>query len=615
MPVEVTFTGTAAVESTGGITPASTTVATTSSAPSAPPNASAAPTQSVTIQGLCQALNQWQQGLVQAGTYSIADQYEVVFVPANMANSTLKKPGSTADSNTALQDPTTAKDKVDPTTNSVKNNTRTISVQQGKQIVAFIEETMRNSSYISNQLTTQVNEVTQQDTPNANNTNGDSSWFKVSVQVQNLGYDKARRDTAYKMTFIISPYAINEMRSAYMPNAKFKGVHKLYQYWFTGQNTEILRYEQTLNNSYYTVMSNSQGGGSTGGINNINNNTGATPSSVFNSTDTGSTDGRTSTSGPGGAISDTADSKISYKRSWATRSGETDQGGAGAVNEPAANAADSMYNAVDFQEVDLTIIGDPAWLPQGEVSGTLGPGNFSTSQFLNDGTINFDSGQAVFRITFKQPTDYDFNKGIVDVSNLTIETATYRATQLRSRFSKGRFEQDLRGTLILGADQNSTATPFNTAVSAKGLVDPKGLTQTINEAVGITRAGSSAARKGNNLLNSYNQTIAPLVVGSSGNTNTPTTAGGVTNVPPQPAGTPTPPSTNGTANATPRSVVFVNNTTGAAPPNAGDIAIGNFVNVNTSPSRITPAQAQTLIDTTIPRPNPAVITQTMAKDS
>jgi hypothetical protein len=54
----------------------------------------------------------------------------------------------------------------------------------------------------------------------------------------------------YKITYTISTYALNEAQSQYFPGAQFRGVQKVYNYWFTGQNTQILSYEQSYNNQY-----------------------------------------------------------------------------------------------------------------------------------------------------------------------------------------------------------------------------------------------------------------------------------------------------------------------------------------------------------------------------
>jgi hypothetical protein len=95
-------------------------------------------------------------------------------------------------------------------------------------------------------------------------------------------------------------------------------------------------------------------------------------------------------------------------------------------------------------------------MQQGEVGLGQLARNFNFSPFLPDGSINYDSQAIMFDISFNQPTDYDFNTGVVNVnahnssSGLPQEHYTYTATRCKNIFSKGRFEQELNGKLIIG---------------------------------------------------------------------------------------------------------------------------------------------------------------------
>lgn len=381
----------------------------------APPKASAAPnpTSKNSFTGLCEALNAWQQELVKKGPYKIADQYEIVFVPNTISAATLKKPGTTNQSTTAMQQATTAKDAKDPATNSMASTSRTTAITAGMQIIQFIDQVLKGSSYITDQQKVIIDETTGKTKPNANNTDGQVAWYKISINSTQLGWDEGRNDFAYKMTFIVSPYGINESPSEYFPRTEFRGVHKSYNYWFTGQNTEILNYEQVINALYTLTMSDS-----------VEKN---------NSAET--------------------DPVALYRRSWGTRSEQSDQGAKGKTNEAASNLADALYTQSDFTVAKLNIVGDPAWIPQGEVSGGLTAATFSFAPFLSDGTINVDASEPTFSVTFNRPSDYDFNTGLIDFKNTQNQrqqpiSATYKAYKCISTFKGGRFTQDIEGTLL-----------------------------------------------------------------------------------------------------------------------------------------------------------------------
>lgn len=405
----------------------------------APKKATAAPkpATSTAFTGLFDALNDFQQKLQKDGTYEIADEYYIEFAPDTIAQATLKKAGPTNQAAVAAPKPATAKDAKDPATNKMDTNTRTTSVTAGMQIVQFIDQIIKSSSYITDQanfvVTEGLNGEGSQTLPNPNNKGGQVAWYKVSVNAEQKGFDRKRNDFAYKMTFVISSFGLNSVPSEYFPRTAFRGVHKNYQYWFTGQNSAVINYEQNLNALYTKTISGED------------------------------------LIGP----SETRFDRLE-RFTWATRSEQSDQGAKGKANEPAANLADGLYNYADFAECKLKIVGDPAWIPQGEIAGGLSANTFSFAPFLNDGTINVDASQATFSLTFQQPSDYDFNTGLIDnkgTRNQQLEPVNpvYVARSCTSSFSRGRFEQDLEGTLIPGIEReqptDATRTP-NPAVKS-----------------------------------------------------------------------------------------------------------------------------------------------------
>ena len=130
---------------------ANATTSNTSGGTTPPPTAASAPQGNTKYGyvGLCDALNAYEQGLVAAGTVEIANIYEIQFVPQTIAASPLQPPGATDYSSTANQTNGSAQSKVNPNSNSVNMKSKNLSPAQGTQIVQFIEQTMRNSGYIT----------------------------------------------------------------------------------------------------------------------------------------------------------------------------------------------------------------------------------------------------------------------------------------------------------------------------------------------------------------------------------------------------------------------------------------------------------------------------------
>ena len=315
-----------------------TAAAATGAAPSV---ASAAPAATNKVfTGLCEALNAHQQYLVQTNQYEVADIYSIEFSPqANLGSFQVVKPGSTDLSNTATTNPTTAAAKLDSAQQQVNTNTQIWQVSAGTQIIQLIDQIMRSSRYITDQQNSQTSTVRdpvtglQKQVPNQNNRTGTTAWYKVTMQATQLKYDNKRKDHAYSMKFIVTPYVITQMASQYFPDSRYRGSHKSYNYWFTGANTQILNFEQEYN-SYY----------------------------------------RLTLSGIGKNLSKqtTHDFRDQYRRTYMAASENHGQGQAGDANNPADSGASFLYSPTDQAKVNLKIVGDPAWMQQGEVGIEIG---------------------------------------------------------------------------------------------------------------------------------------------------------------------------------------------------------------------------------------------------
>jgi hypothetical protein len=396
----------------------------------APSNIVSAPNKKNNYTGLVEALNEIQQQHVKNKIYSVPDEYVIEFAPDSIGGSRVAKPGSVNKKVVPMQQTTTAADLTLGDKQSMDINSRGFSVVAGTSIVQFIDQVMKTSGYISQQ---QLQVIDENDgTVKKNGTPAQQvAWYKINFQASPISYDALRRDFAYKMKYVVSVYGVNTLQSEYFPDSKFRGLHKRYSYWFTGENISVLKFEQNYNALYQVVISGSP--------------LGSTFTNIY-------------------------DSRQYTPRVFQARSGQSSQYAEGRANEPAANAADYLYSPTDQADVKLRIIGDPAWLQQGEVASAVNAKTFNFSPFLADGTINFDASEIAFDISWNRPQDYDLSTGVINPrpqnASLDRENATYRATKIVSFFSRGSFEQELYGRLLpIGAPTTTTAS----SVTAKGV--------------------------------------------------------------------------------------------------------------------------------------------------
>jgi hypothetical protein len=442
----------------------------------APPKATATPVKSVLKKGLIEAMNAHQQDLVKKGQYEVADQYEIVWAGVeaeSIRDATVTKPGSKVDKDKVGMAPPASQNtsSVSDNKQSADTKTRSFGIASGTQMVQALDLIIRNSSYITNQSVTVITDVGDQSEPNPVSTGNKKQlkWFNVLMTATPLEYDNKRNDYAYKVVYTIVPYVLVDAISEYFPAPEYIGCHKRYPWWFTGENIAVLDYTETFNTYYNLTVSGDAAKGSA--LDDIKKKT-------------------------------TADARflpVPFVQSQA-RSTESAQGANGKANELAANLAEYLYNPGDLANTKIRILGDPAWIQQGQTAGYVDPVLATTPGFGPDGTINFDASHVMFEVAWQRPEDYDIFTGLADPyartskilggSRQPIQSRVYRAIRCLSEFRQGRFEQTIEGTLYTmpvpgvntGASQSGTSP-------LPGAVEPQGRENTSDDP---SRSGSTA---------------------------------------------------------------------------------------------------------------------------
>ena len=430
--------------------------------PQAPAKASAAPPKKVVTQGLMGAMNQFQQDLVTRGIYTIADEYSIEFVGVEGLASATDISGAklqTANTKRDLKQTPGAKpatspggtNNLNPDKTQVDNVSRSFSITAGQQILQAIELAIRNSEYISKQSLVTMN---PDGTQEVNNTKTDPvKWFNITMSAERQpgGIDRKRNDYAYKIKYTVMPYALKNLDSQYFPYSKFSGVHKSYPFWFTGKNTAVRDYQETLNTMFTATIS------------------GNAPDNSINA-----------------KANSTATSSMYdiVRYNYSPRSNQSSQGADGKTFEPNANAAEIIYNASDLAEAKVKIVGDPAWIQQGSLFKPITEGTISANTartgFEPDGTISFDTGDVLFEMLWQRPEDYDLGTGLADPYARTaandggkrqpLQSRVYQAVKVVSEFKNGAFEQTLQGSIFRFPipGKSNTANPAAASGSSEG---------------------------------------------------------------------------------------------------------------------------------------------------
>lgn len=410
----------------------------------APPKASAAPKPSTDTvgTGLIAALNAYQLNLVKNGQIEIADIYEIEFSDKIISDAVVVPPGGLDKSLAVGSKGGTAAQQLDPSRQSMDPKSRARACSAGQQIVQFIDQVIRGSNYIQDQSKIIWNQTKEIWEPRTSKLSDQFAWFHVLCNITMLGYDFKRKDHAYRMKFYVVPFE-TPVLSTYFNSGKYRGVHKSYKYWFTGENSSVLSFEQSFNNQWTQAI------------------TGNTVPEVR-------------------VQKANFQTNPNYQETWKTNvfpaSGQSNQGGEQNTMEPGANAADFLYGS-DLAKAKITIVGDPAWLPS-HLTQYVSPEMFSAKPFLADGSINSMVSGSYFEITFNTPADYNLQTGLIDASTApsqpggsnTVSTL-YVASKATHVFKGGKFTQELEGQWITYNASAQVNAPSSVARETKAPVD------------------------------------------------------------------------------------------------------------------------------------------------
>lgn len=458
--------------------------------PTPPAKADAAPkpTTETTATGLVTALNNFQKRLLAEEKIEIEDVYEIKFADSIISDAKVAPPGGLNKNLAGGTPATTAAEKTLPEKSSMAPAVRTKSVRVGTQIVQYIDEVIRSSSYIIDQQAVIYDEKTQTYRQNGKPAQ-QFAWFNIGVVAVPLGYDRKRNDYAYKITYFITPYEV-PMISEYFAPSGFRGVHKIYNYLFTGQNTQVLQFEQSFDKLWTQALT--------------------ADTNILELVQ---------------QQKQQMNSREQWMRHYYAASGQNRQGGEGKVFEAGANAADFLYGP-NYGTIQMNIIGDPAWVPNAQYDYNID--RFSSAPFWPDGTINNAASIPYFEFAWNRPVDYNLGTGLMDPgqrnyfanrdkgqAGLAAESQTYVAVRTKSMFKGGKFSQELEGAWMW--DQTINELKDQRVEQTEPRADPRAGRGT-NRAEGVnlvpTRVagdGSSTARGVQQILNPPTQSLNPTL--------------------------------------------------------------------------------------------------------
>lgn len=377
--------------------------------------------------------------------------------------------GFRADSGGAYVAPR-AQDVYDATTGKVVRDnvtidpkSRTFQYGQGQTLTAIISQAILSSDYAIKAISEKPD------------SKGQVNWFRIDVQIQLLEYDIKIGDYAKRFIYRIMPYKVHSSVFTNPSSIPFgyeeleKEIVKQYDYIFTGQNNDVLKFDIDLNMAFYTAIAPSapQDAGRS-----ANQDTQSSGQEERNQAKTqeGQAGVQAQASKIGGAKvrQDPNAIKLPF-------------GGSGQL-KPEEIVANNFHLAflqngqANLVNVNLEILGDPYWLVDNGIGGYLPPPGQS-AMITQDGSANYEAGDIYIYLRFRSPIEP--KEGAGDYLFVNQEdspfSGIYKVTKCESKFSGGTFRQVLTCVRmpLQAQDFTEKVTPTQTDIFVYNVKDPE----------------------------------------------------------------------------------------------------------------------------------------------
>lgn len=331
---------------------------------------------------------------------------------------------------------------------TIDPKTRTFQFSQGQSLTDIINQIILSSEYAKNAIDPK------------NKINGYIKCWRIDVQVELLGIDPLTGDTARKYTYRVVPYLVHESIFS-NPNTvpqygeQIKKIVKSYEYIYTGQNVDIIKFDIQIDNLFFAGINPSPERDSAI-INNPDQISGSENTPKTTKTGQGPNTGAQVASG-GRARPMPDPDLIKNRIRGGSGEGSTEQ-----------QVAESFYKALvsgasaDMISVDLEILGDPYWMVDSGIANYFSKPDPLNEQITEDGTMNYEGNDIYVYLTFRTPSDVNTATGLYDFgknSKISPFGGMYRVVTCEHIFSDGLFKQKLECLRMPAQNQDFVDNP------------------------------------------------------------------------------------------------------------------------------------------------------------
>lgn len=341
---------------------------------------------------------------------------------------------------------------------------RKFQFPQGQSITNIITQIVLSSSYASKALTAKPSPE------------GFIDWFKIDVQLQLEGFDDKRGDFSKKIIFRVIPYKIHV--SVFSPATAAppgyseleKLIAKRYDYIYSGQNNDVLKFDIQIKNLFYTGTNPK---GEKDSANNSNQDQQGVTENPGKRTKTNT--------GPAGAAAVGANTGSKpTKKDPNLLNVEGSPSGNQTTEQMVAKSFHEAFlnNSGDLINADVEILGDPYWMVDSGIGNYFAPPSVENKLTTADGTMNYEGSDVYIYITFKTPKDIDEQSGLYQFPDDGRESpfsGIYKVTMCENVFSDGVFKQRLKCIRmpLQAADFDGKRQPVDTTNATAVSIGPQ----------------------------------------------------------------------------------------------------------------------------------------------
>ena len=397
--------------------------------------------KSYSVKSYAGGFNSWNEELKNKNLRQVADEFAVEIhgspeIPRDrIANAKIVVPAHRDISRSATKEakPEVAAKTANKSNNSAFGDAMAFPVAAGTSVVQVIDMVMRNSSYITDQIS-DPKDTKPSDL--AEKMQKPLYWYKVIPSVEVIKYDYAVNKFATKTTYHIIPYIVYDSKHPNGPVTAPKGAIKKYSYTYTGENVDIIDLQIDFDTLFYTAV--------TAG------------SAKWQADQIQKSKEQTDDAKNVAAEGKSTARELVNRQTSLVSSQPQQQGLAGqqqsAQTVLAGDIQKSQYSSSrgDMLNLKLKIVGDPELIKQDDIYTNPLQSNYASSVASElvgrTGSIAMDSGEVIAQVDFRTIVDMDESTGLprkTVAADRGVFSGQYRILTVANSFANGRFEQTL----------------------------------------------------------------------------------------------------------------------------------------------------------------------------